>query len=426
MPQRSRYHRAIALLIVLASAVGLLWYAGSRRTRSLPAVRPAPPPETSLTFHSLADSAAQLEARFRREMDTIPRDDDARRLASTIDYLKSVTYLYYNWAHEPGASMPVAETITREYLLPAVESVLEARPELAAAHPGLPSDATVRLYFLGHGMLLTHGVVHATSGPGRFPSLELVPIVEERPLDQVVWGRRIDGVAFAVRDPLIFDIVSYGHGVSTGANTITLETIVCHYLDREMEFVRSLRDEIRHARHRAPPPPRDEATMMEGLAYVALQPYMALEVDAAVTEFMKDWREASYIHEVGHIFSKQAGLALVSQSAEEEALAYLTVLRYGGLPHYTLRNMFTMGMVEVDRPHGDGMRIVFAEFARHIRDTKARGEGFEAIDLAATAQSPARDGIDPVVYQFPRLRADEIRALADRVFEERYRGRVNR
>jgi hypothetical protein len=413
------------LVIALACLAGVLWYAESRRTRSaLPPSQPGPPPAASLTFEALVDSAASLEARFRLEMDSVPRDDDTRRLQSTIAYLKKVTYTYYDWAMAQGAASPSAETITSEYLLPAVESVLEARPELASGRAGLRSHAIVRLYFFDRRMLLSHGVIHASSGLGRFPSLELAPIVKETPLDRVVWGRRIDAVGFALRDPVIFDIVSYSHGVSTGANMVTLGTIVCHYLDREADFIGLLRDEVLRARQRTPPPPLDADRMMEGLAYVALQPYMSLDVEGAVTAFMEDWRETSYIHEVGHIFSKEAGLALTSQSGEEEALAYLTELRYGGAPHYTLHAMYNAGVVQGIRPHEDGMRIVFAEFARHIRYAKSRGDGLEAIDVGTPAEQLTNDGIDRIAYQFPKLRTDEIRALADRIFEEKYRPRV--
>lgn len=335
-----------------------------------------------------------------------------------------MTYLYYGWAIDGGAASPSADAINREYVLPTVESVLEARPELASSYPGVRSDAAVRLYFLGHGMLLTHGVVYSTSGPGRYPSLELVPIVEETPLNKVIWGRPIDAVAFAVRDPVIFDIVSYTHGVSTGGNMVTLNTIVCHHIDREADFLRLLRDELERARLGPPGPAFDGETLMAGLSYVALQPYLAHDVHGAIAEFMKDWRDTSYIHEVGHIFSKQAGLAPTGQSGEEEALAYLTELRYGGRPHYTLRTMFSMEVTPGDRPHGEGMKIVFAAFARHIRDAKLRGDGFETIDVGAPAELLTSDAVNRIVWQFPRLRTDEIRRLADRVFEDKYRPRV--
>jgi hypothetical protein len=254
--------------------------------------------------------------------------------------------------------------------------------------------------------------------------LELTPIAKETSLDREVWGRWIDAVAFALRDPLIFDIVSYSHGVSTGANMVTLNTVVCHYLDREADFVQALRDQIRRARQRTPPPPLDADAMMEGLVYVALQPYLALDEESAVTSFMEDWRETSYAHELGHVFGKEAGLGLTPQSGEDEALADLTELRYGETPHYVLYRMYNVGVVQRIRSHDEGMRIVFAEFARHIRDAKSRGDGFDLIDVGTSSQLSTDDGIDRIAYQFPRLRADEIRALADRVFEEKYRARV--
>jgi hypothetical protein len=223
---------------------------------------------------------------------------------------------------------------------------------------------------------------------------------------------------------VIFDVVSYSRGLSSGANRVTVGTVVCHHVERESDVVRWLRDEISNARHGTPAPPRDAGTLMESLAYVALQPYMALAVDAAVTAFMQDWRETSYIHELGHIFSTQANLTLTVQSGEEEALAYLTELRYGGMPHYTLRNMVSMETMPGLRQHGEGAGIVFAEFARHIRDAKARGDGFETIEVGMPSELPANDDVDRIAYQLWRLRAEEICALADRVFEERYRPRV--
>ncbi|MCI0452904.1 MAG: hypothetical protein L0Z51_11035, partial [Candidatus Latescibacteria bacterium] len=318
-----------------------------------------------------------------------------------------------------------AEAIQRGYVMPTVESIAEARPELAEAHPGSRRAAAVRLYFLDHKMLLTHGVLLSRSGLGRFPSLELAPIAREVPMDQEVWGRRIDAAGFDLREPIILDIMSWSHGVSTGANMRTSGTIVSHHLDREAEFVETLRAEIHRARHGPPGPAHDAPTLMHGLVHVALQPYLALDDEGAVREFMKDWSEASYMHEAGHVFSRQAGLGLSPQTAQEEALAYLTELRYGGMPHYTLRNMVSVGMVEGIRPHKDGMEVVFAEFSQHILAATMRGDGFEAIDFSAIAESAVDGaGLGGIAYQFPKLKAHEIRALADRVFEEKYRARV--
>lgn len=427
MPQTSGHRRLLIRVVVLASVAGALWFARSRRDHPAHAdVRPDPPPVTSLTFAALVDSAAGMEVRFRSEMDAIPRHDDTRRLQSTIDYLKSVTYLYYDWASDSSATFRSADAISREYLLPAVESVLVVRPELAAAYPGVRGAAIVRLYFLDHRMLLTHGVLLSTSGLGRFPSLELAPIVREIPLDQVVWGRRIDAVGFDLRAPIILDIVSYAHGGSTGANMSTMNTLVLHHLDREAEFVESVRDEFHHARHGPPGPARDGDTLMRGLEYVALQPYLALDEESAVREFLDDWWETSYMHEAGHVFSRQANLGLTPQTAEEEALAYLTELRYGGLPHYTLRNMYSVGTMQGIQPHKGGMEIVFTEFSQRILAAKIRGDGFETIDVQSLFESVGQGGgFAGIAYEFPKLRADEIRALADQIFEEKYRPLVN-
>lgn len=427
MPQTSRHRRLITLVVVLASVAGALWFALARRDHAAHSdVRVVPAPVTSLTFEALVDSAAGMEAQFRSEMDTISRHDDTRRLQSTIDYLKTVTYLYYAWASDSSATFPTAEAINREYLLHAVESVLEARPELAAAYPGVRGAAVVRLYFLGHRMLLIHGALLSTSGLGRFPSLELAPIAKEIPLDQVVWGRQIDAAGFDLREPIILDIVSYAHGGSTGANMRTMNTLVLHHLDREAEFVASVRDEFHHARHGPPGPARDGDTLMRGLEYVALQPYMALDEESAVREFLDDWSETSYMHEAGHVFSRQVGLGLTPQTAEEEALAYLTELRYGGLPHYTLRNMYSVGTMQGIQPHKGGMEIVFTEFSQRIFAAKIRGDGFEAIDVKSLFESVGEGGgFGGIAYEFPKLRADEIRALADQIFEEKYRPLVN-
>jgi hypothetical protein len=86
--------------------------------------------------------------------------------------------------------------------------------------------------------------------------------------------------------------------------------------------------------------------------------------------------------------------------------------------------MYHVGVVQGIRPHDEGMRIVFAEFARRIHDAKTRGEGFETIDAGTPAQELTSDGINRIVYQFPKLQTDEIRTLADRVFEEKYRSRA--
>ncbi len=181
--------RATVLLVALACTAAVIWHAESRRMRStLAPVPPDPPTAASLTFEGLVDSAETLEAGFRLALSTIPRHDEPRRLQSTIGYLKSVTYLYYDWASGRGEEAISAEGIQRGYVMPAVESIAEARPELAAAHPGVRRAAAVRLYFLGQRMLLTHGVLLSTSGLGRFPSLELAPIAKEIPMDQVVWG----------------------------------------------------------------------------------------------------------------------------------------------------------------------------------------------------------------------------------------------
>jgi hypothetical protein len=364
-----------------------------------------------------------MEARYVRELHTIPEEDDKRRLHSTIDYLRRVTYLYYDWAISGAASVS-ADRIMREYLGPAVESILKARPELAKGREGFPSkEAVVRLYFFEHGLFLANGVINAPDGVGRFPSLELLPIKKEIPLDAVVWGRRMDAVVFAVRGSFIFDIVSYSRGESTGANMKTLNTIVCHHLDRETDFVEAVRNDMRRARGGVPPPVfLDPDAMGQGLAYVALQPYLALNEGQAVSVFVEDWRETSYIHELGHMFSKQAQLDLVPQTGEEEAVAFLTELRFGGMPHYTLYNMYKVGVVQGIQPHKEGMKIVYADFARHIRDARQRGDGFDAFDVGADTVEV--DVLEGIVYQFPKLRSDEIRALADRVFEEKYRARV--
>ncbi|HXV14180.1 MAG TPA: hypothetical protein VEC56_08230 [Candidatus Krumholzibacteria bacterium] len=423
MSKQSRQRIVISLLFLLACVAGIVWYAESRRARpDEPRARPQAPPPASLTFDGLVDSAETLGAQFRLALGAIPRHDEPRRLQSTLDYLQSVTYLYYDWASGRGEEAISAEGIQRGYVMPAVESIARARPELAEAHPGLRSAGVVSLYFLDHKMLLTLGLVLSTSGLGRFPSLELAPIAREVPMDQVVWGRRIDAAGFDLREPIILDIVSWSHGASTGANMRTAGTVVVHHLDREAEFVETLRGEIQHARHGPPDPPHDAPTLMRGLVYVALQPYLALDDEGAVRQFMKDWSEASYMHEAGHVFSRQAGLGLTPQTAQEEALAYLTELRFGGMPHYTLRNMVSVGMVEGIRPHKDGMEVVFAEFSQHIFAATMRGDGFEAIDFRSIAESAAPGaGFGAIAFLFPKLRADEIRALADRVFEEKYR-----
>ncbi len=427
MPQTSGHRRLKIVVVLLALVAGALWFARARRDRAAHSdIRAVPSPVASLTFEALVDSAASMGARFRSEMDTIPRPDDVRRLQSTIDYLKTVTYLYYDWASDSSGTLRSPDAITRGYLLPAVESVLEARPELAAAYPGVRGSAVVRLYFLDHRMLLTHGVLLSTSGLGRFPSLELAPIVRDIPLDQVVWGRQIDAVGFDLQEPIILDIVSYAHGGSTGANMRTMNTLVLHHLDREANFVESLRDEFRHARQGTPGPARDGDTLMRGLEYVALQPYMALDEESAVREFLDDWSETSYMHEAGHVFSRQADLGLTPQTPQEEALAYLTELRYGELPHYTLRNMYSVGTMQGIEPHKGGMEIVFTEFSQRILAAKIRGEGFDAIDVNSLFESVGEGGgFGGIAYEFPKLRADEIRALADEVFEETYRPLVD-
>ena len=398
-------------------------YAASNGTHTALAAglgRPASAAE-ALTFQALIDSAVGMEARYVRELRTIPEHDDKRRLHSTIDYLRRVTYLYYDWAIGGAASVS-GDAITREYLRPAVESILEARPALAEGREGLPSEAIVRLYFLDHNLFLADGVVYAPDGLGRFPSLELLPIVKETPLDAVVWGRDMDAVAFAVRGSFIFDIVSYSRGESTGPNMVTMNTIVCHHLDREADFVRAVRHDLRRARRETPPPLLDADAMGQGLAYLALQPYLSLDEERAVASFVEDWSETSYIHELGHMFSKQAELGLEPQTGEEEAVAFLTELRFGGMPYYTLYNMYQVGVVQGIQPHKDGMKIVYADFARHIRAAKQRGDGFDAIDVGADTVEV--DVLEGIVYQFPKLRSDEIRALADAVFEEKYRARV--
>ena len=100
--------RVIGLSITLACAAGMVWYVASHRTRAL--LTPLPPRAAfaaeSLTFQALIDSAAGMEARYAREIRTIPEHDDKRRLYSSIDYLRRVTYLYYDWAIS-GAAKPV-------------------------------------------------------------------------------------------------------------------------------------------------------------------------------------------------------------------------------------------------------------------------------------------------------------------------------
>ncbi len=397
-------------------------YAASNRTvLASDSPRPARTGE-SLTFQALIDSAAGMEARYAREIRTIPEHDDKRRLHSTIDYLRRVTYFYYDWVISGAASVS-ADRITREYMRPAVEAILEARPALAKGREGLPSEVVVRLYFLDHGMFHVDGVVHAPDGLGRFPSLQLLPIVKETPLDAVVWGRRMDAVAFAVRGSFIFDIVSYSRGESTGPNMVTMNTIVCHHLDREADFVRAVRHDMQRARRGIPSLTFVDADEMgQGLAYVALQSYSSLDEESAVASFVENWSETSYILELGHMFSKQAELGLEPQTGEGEAVAFLTELRFGGMPHYTLYNMYQVGIVQGIHPHKDGMKIVYADFARHIRAARQRGDGFDAIDVGVDVLEV--DVLEGIVYQFPKLRSDEIRALADRVFEEKYRARV--
>ncbi len=420
--RRRRVNRAASLIILLACGVATMGYAASNRTvLASDSPRPARTGE-SLTFQAVIDSAAGMEARYGGEIRMIPEHDDKRRLHSTIDYLRRVTYLYYDWAIGGAASVS-GDAITREYLRPAVESILEARPALAEGREGLPSEVIVRLYFLDHNLFLADGVVYAPDGLGRFPSLELLPIVKETPLDAVVWGRHMDAVAFAVRGSFIFDIVSYSRGESTGPNMVTMNTIVCHHLDREADFVRAVRHDMQRARRGIPSLAFVDADAMgQGLAYLALQPYLPLDEEGAVASFVEDWSETSYIHELGHMFSKQAELGLVPQTGEEEAVAFLTELRFGGMPHYTLYNMYKVGVVQGIHPHKDGMKLVYADFARQIRAAKQRGDGFDAFDVGADAVEV--DVLEGIIYQFPKLRSEEIRALADRVFEEKYRARV--
>jgi hypothetical protein len=45
-----------------------------------------------------------MEARYAGEIRMIPEHDDKRRLHSTIDYLRRVTYLYYDWVISGAAS----------------------------------------------------------------------------------------------------------------------------------------------------------------------------------------------------------------------------------------------------------------------------------------------------------------------------------
>lgn len=379
----------------------------------------------ALTFQALVDSAAGMEARYAREIRTIPEEDDKRRLYATIDYLRRVTYGYYDWAISGAAASVSGETITRGYLGPAIESILKVRPELAKGRDEFPSeDAKVRVYFYEQGMFLTSGVINAPDGIGRFPSLELLPIKKEIPLDAVVWGRKMDAVVFAVRGSLIFDIVSYAHGTSTGANMKTLNTIVCHHQERDTEFVNSVRHDLARARRGIPSADFvNPDAMGQGLAYLAFQPYLGIDVqEDAVYSFVVDWTETSYIHELGHMFSNQAKLGLAPQTGEEEAVAFLTELCFGRLPHYTLYNMYQVGLVQGIQPHKDGMKIVYADFAREIRAAKERGDGFAAFDIGTDTVEV--DVLERIIYQFPKLRKEEIRALAERVFEEKYRARV--
>lgn len=414
----------MALFIGLACAAALVWYAGSNRAQSVLVdylARPASAAE-ALTFQALVDSAAGMKARYVREIAAIPEPDDKRRLHSSIDYLRRVTYQYYDWVISDAPSVS-SETITREYLRPAVEAILEARPALAKGREGLPSEVVVRLYFLDHGFFHVDGVIYAPDGLGRFPSLQLLPIKKETPLDAVIWGRQMDAVAFAVRGSYIFDIVSYSRGESTGPNMVTLNTIVVHHLDREREFVDGLRHDMRRARGGVPSLTFVDADEMgQGLVYVALQPYLSIPEESAIALFVEKWSETSYIHELGHMFSAQAELGMVPQTGEEEAVAFLTELRFGGMPHYTLYNMYKVAVVQGIQPHKDGAKIVYADFARQIRDAKQRGDGFDAFDMGADAIEV--DVLEGIVYQFPKLRTEEIRALADRVFEEKYRARV--
>jgi hypothetical protein len=82
-------------------------------------------------------------------------------------------------------------------------------------------------------------------------------------------------------------------------------------------------------------------------------------------------------------------------------------------------------MMQGIQPHKGGMEIVFSEFTQLIMAAKAQGDGFEAIDKESLLRSLADGGlVVGVAYEFPKLRADEIRALADQVFEEKYRPRM--
>lgn len=415
----------IALFIPLACAAAIMGDAGSNRTHTVLAAGLGRPESAAapLTFQALKDSAAGMEARYAREIRTIPEHDDKRFLHLSTDYLRRVTYLYYDWVIGGAPSMS-SDTIIREYLRPAVAAILEARPALARGREGLRSEVIVRLYFLDHKLFLIDGVVHASDGVGRFPSLQLLPIKKETPLDAVVWGRRMDAVAFAVRGSYIFDIVSYSRDESTGPNMVTMNTIVCHHLDRERDFENTVRHDMERARRGIPSADFVNLDAMgQGLAYLAFQPYLGIpEKEDAVYSFVVDWTETSYIHELGHMFSKQAQLGLAPQTGEEEAVAFLTELRYGRAPFYTLYNMYKVGVVQGIQPHKDGAKIVYTDFAREIRAAKKRGDGFDAFDIGTDKVEV--DVLEGIVYQFPKLRKEEIHALADRVFEEKYRPHV--